>query len=132
MWIGIGERTFKALATKQNDETMTLARFNDDLNVADFFDLLGQQRAKLFANGGVDASGAAIGNDTFFVESAEIGARGNIACAEFQAEAECFDDAATDLKFERVVAKQAQMAGAAAGRDTGRDRNHSTLRRIFG
>jgi hypothetical protein len=132
MRIGVGERTFETFATEQDDETMAFARFNDDLGVADFFDLLGQQRTKFFAHRSVDATGTAIGDDAFFVEGAEIGARRDVACAKFQAEPERFDDAATDLKFERVVAKQPEVAGAAAGRDAGRDRNHAALGGIFG
>jgi hypothetical protein len=45
---------------------------------------------------------------------------------------ERLDDAAADLKFQRIVAEQTEMAGTAAGRDAGRGGNHAALRGIFG
>ncbi len=51
---------------------------------------------------------------------------------QFHAEAERLDDAAADLKFQRIVAEQAEVARPAAGRDAGRGGNHAALRGVFG
>ncbi len=86
---------------------------------------------KFFARFGRDAAGAAVGDNAFGVERGEIRAGADVAGLQFHAEAERLDDAATDLKFQRVVAEQAEMAGPAAGRDAGRDGNHAALRGIL-
>ena len=110
---------------------MFFAGLDDDLRVADFFDFRGEHRAKLFASLGRDAAGAAVGDDAFGVERGEIGAGANVAGLQFHAEAERLDDAASDLKFQRIVAEQAEMSRPAAGRDAGRDGNHAALRGIL-
>ena len=48
------------------------------------------------------------------------------------AQTQRFDDAAADFKFKRVVTKQAEVAGAAARRDAGRDRCQAAHGSMFG
>ena len=100
--------------------------------VADFFHLRGEHLAQFLARFGRDASGAAVGDDALRVERGEIRAGANVAGLEFHAEAERLDDAAADLKFQRIIAEQAEMARPAAGRDAGRGGNHPALRGIPG
>ena len=52
--------------------------------------------------------------------------------ADLEVDAECFEHAAADLVFERIVAEQAEMAGAAAGRDAGQDGRATGRRRLRG
>ena len=132
MRIGIRQRPFQTFAAKDHDEAMALAGFDDDLRVAHFFDFLGQQIAKLFADFGLDPSGPAVGHDAFRIERAKVGARRHVAGFEFEAQTERFDHAAAHLKFQRVITKQGEMTRAAAGRDARRDRNHPSLRGVFG
>src|SRR5206468_4261786 len=118
---GVGQGTFQSPAPKDDHEPMALAGPDDDLGAADFLDFLGEQPAELLTGRGVDSAGAAVGDDAFGIECAEIGARGDIAGVQFQAEPERLDDAATDLKNEGIVAEQAQVSGPAARGDAGRD-----------
>ena len=53
------------------------------------------------------------------VERAEVGADGDVAVLEFEADAGGFEGAAADHVLQRVVAEQAEVAGAAAGADAG-------------
>ena len=125
--VGVGEGAFQALAAKDDDEAMAFAGFDDDFGVADFFDFAGKQGAEFLGDFGFDATGAAVGDDAFCVERAEIGAGGDVAGLKFEAQAEGFNDAASDLIFQRVVAEQAEVARAAARGDAGRDGDHAAL-----
>ncbi len=78
-----------------------------------------------------NSSGAAVGDNSLYVERRKIRARANVAGFQFHAESERFDHTATDLEFQRVVAKQPEMPRPAAGRDAGGDGNHAALRRIL-
>jgi len=52
--------------------------------------------------------------------------------ADGEVDAEGFQNPATDAVFQRIVAKEAEVAGAAAGGDAGRGGNHAALRRVLG
>src|SRR5262245_18515432 len=104
---------------------MFLAGFDDDFRVADLLDFRRQHGAKVLAGLGWDTAGAAIGDNAFGVDRGEGGAGSDVAGLEIDAEAERFEDAAANLEFERVITEQPEMAGTAAGRDAGRDGNHS-------
>jgi hypothetical protein len=131
MRVGIGERPFQTLAAEDHHEPMALAGFDDDLGVADFLHLLRQQRAELLANLRVNTSGAAVGDNAFGVERAEVGARRHVAGPQFQAQPQRLDDAAAHLEFQWVVAEQAQVSRPAARSDARRNRDHPSLRRVF-
>jgi hypothetical protein len=105
-----------------------LAGLDDDLRVAQLLDLLRQQRAQLLANLRRDAARAAVGDDALLVQRAEVRARRHIAGLQLHPEAKRLDDATADLELQRVIAEQPEMAGAAAGRDAGRDGDHAALR----
>jgi len=132
MRVGVGERTFQTFAAKQHNETVAFAGFDDDLGVTDLFDFLLQDFHLRFTHFGVNAAGAAVGDDPFGGERAEIGASSDVAGLEIQTETERLDHATTDFKFERVVTEEAEMAGATARRDTGGDGRHATKRGVFG
>ncbi len=117
MRIGVGQRAFQALAAEHHDEAMSLAGFDDDLRVADFLHLRRKHRAQLLARFGRDAPGAAVGDDALGVKRGEVGARATSPALSSKPEPERFDDAAADLKFQRVVAEQPEMARPAAGSD---------------
>ena len=107
---------------------MLLARLDDDLDVADLLDLLGEHRAQLLANLRRDAARAAIRDQAVRIQRAEIRARRHIAGLQFQPETERLDHAAAHLKLERIITKQRQMPRPAARRDARRHRNHAPLR----
>ena len=130
--IGIGQWPFEPLAAEHDDKPVAFTGFDDDLDVANFFDFLFQDFDLCLAHAGVNATGPAVGHEPFGVERAEVGTRSDVAGFEVNADAERFDNAAADFKFERVVAEQAKVAGTAAGRDAGRDRRHATHRGMFG
>ena len=78
MRIGVCKRSFQTLPAEHNDKTMALACFDDDFGVTNLFDVLSKQGAELFADGSIDASGAAINNDAFVIQRAKIGAGGDV------------------------------------------------------
>ena len=110
---------------------MFFARFDNDLRVADFLNFRREQRNEFFARLGRNTSGTAVGDNAFGIKRRKISARADVAGFQFKTKAERFNDAATDLKFQRIVAEQAEMAGAAAGREAGRNGNHAALRGIL-
>ena len=130
--VGVGQWSFEIFAAKHDDKTMALAGLDDDLGVADFFDFGGEQGAQFLADFGFNAAGAAVGDDALPVEGAEIGAGGDVAGLELDAETERLDDAAANLEFQRVIAKEGEMAGTAAGSDAGGDGQHAALRGVLG
>src|ERR1051326_2010298 len=129
--IGVGQRTFEAFAPKENDEAMAFARFDNDLCIANLFDVLRKKRAKFFADRSIDAACATISYDAFFIERAEVRASSNIPNAELKAKTQRFNDTAADLKFERIVAEESEMTRTAAGSDAGRDGDHPALSGLF-
>src|SRR6266404_5981830 len=100
---------------------MAFACFDDYLRVAQLLHFVGEQRAKFLAHGGLDASGAAVGNDAFRVQRTEVGACGYVAGPQIDTQSKRLDYTASDLKFDRVIAEQREMARAAARRDARRD-----------
>ena len=78
-----------------------------------FFDFCGKHRAKFLARLGRDAAGAAVGDNSLLRRAWQKFARAHTSPGfKFHAQAERFDDAAADLKFQRVVAEQARDARA--------------------
>jgi len=131
MRIGVRQRSFQALAAKHNHETMSLAGLDDDLRRADLLDLACEQRAQFFAHVGLNPARAAVGDNAFGVQCAEVRARGDVSRLQVQTETKRFDDAATHLKFQWIIPKQRQMPGTAARSDTESDRRHPPLRGDF-
>ena len=68
-----------------------------------------------------DATGTAIGNIPVVVERAEVASDRDVVRAEFKVDAQSFQNASTDLIFQRVVPKQAEMSRSAARTDPWRD-----------
>ncbi len=125
--IGVGQRTFQTFAAEQDDEPMAFAGLDNDFGVADPSDLPRQERAQLLANLRFNAAGPPIRDDAFVIECAKIRARGDIPAPQSQPQSERLDDAAADLKFNRIIAEQREVARPAAGCDPGCDWNHAAL-----
>src|SRR5699024_10757385 len=81
---------------------------------------------------GWDATGAAGGNVAFGVDGAEVCADGDVAIFELEADAGGFEGTAADHVLQRVVAKEAEMARAAAGASAGQHRNAAAEDPRFG
>jgi hypothetical protein len=128
--IGVGQRPFQSLAAKDDDETMFLAGLDDDFRVADFF-IFAESNAHSSSQTSVAMRPARRSVTIPFASSVQNSRARDVARLQLNAQAERLDDAATDLKFQRVIAEQTEMARPAAGRDAGRDGNHAALRGIF-
>ena len=79
-----------------------------------------------------NATGTPIRDDALVVQGAEVGASGDVARTQFEAQSKGLNDTATDLKLQRVVAEEGEVARAAARRDTGKHGDHPALGGIFG
>ena len=130
--VGVAQRPGQAGSAKDDDEAVALARRDDDFGVADLLDVFSELGAALFAKLSLDATGAPVGDQAIGVESAEVSTGGNVARLQLQSKAKRLDDAATDLNLERIVAKQPEVAGAAAGRDAVRRRDQPAQRGVLG
>src|SRR5262249_23500320 len=106
MWVGVSERSFKAIAAKHDHETMPLAGLDNHLCILNFLDFLCQQTTELFANRSIDASGSAICDDPLPVQGAKICAGRYIARLQFQSQPERLDHPPPDLKLNGVIAEQ--------------------------
>ena len=130
--VGVRQRPFQPRAAKDDHKAVSFARPDDDLRVVQFLDLARKQGAQVLGDFGGHAPGAAVGDDAAGVEGAEIGARGDVARLEFQAQAQGLNDAAPDLILNGIVAEQSEVARPAAGGDAGSDGDHAALRAEFG
>jgi len=130
--VGVAQRPGQIGPAKDDDKAVTLARRDDDLGVADLFDIRREFGATLLAKLGLDAAGAAVGDQAVGVERAEVRPGGDVARLQFQAKAKRLNDASADLDFQRVVAEQPEVAGTAAGRDAVRGGDQPALRRVLG
>src|SRR5262245_57254348 len=108
---------------------MAFSGFDKDLGIPDFLHFSREQCAKLFANGGLDASGPAVGDNSFLIQGAEVGAGSDVSGAQFKPKPKRFDDPTADLELQRVIAEEAQMTGPAARGNPRRDGNHPALSR---
>ena len=111
----------QAFTAKNDDKAVFLYGANKNLDAGDFdgVQFVGQ-RVAFFAG---DAAGAAIGDFAGGVEGAVVAADGDIVRAEFETDAGGFQRAAADDEFQRIVAEEAEVAGAAAGSDAGFNRD---------
>ena len=107
---------------------MLLARPDDDLRVADFFHLCGQQRAQFLARLRGNPARATVRDNALRVERGKIRARADVAGLQLHAQPERFNHAAAHLKFQRVVTEQPEMTGTAARRNARRDWDHAPSR----
>src|SRR2546429_325580 len=78
-------------------------------------------RGQLQIDFGRDPAGAPVGDLPRAVDRAEVPARGDVAGAQVELDAERLEDAAPDLIVERIVAEEPEVAGPAARRDARRD-----------
>jgi hypothetical protein len=86
-----------------------LAGVDVDLGRADLLDLGGQDATQTLTYLGRDAAGAPVGDDALGIQRAEVGAGGDIAVLELDAEPQGLDDAAADLPLDRVVPEKGQI-----------------------
>ena len=125
--VRVRQRAFQTRPAQDDHETMSLARLDDDLGVADFFDLAGEHAAQFLGDFRVNPSRAAVGHDTFGVQRAKIGAGGDIAGLQLHPQSERLNHAAPDRVFQRIIPEQPQMPRPAARSDARGDRNHAPL-----
>src|SRR5690606_27221297 len=129
--VGVRERSLEALAPEDDHEAVFLAGLDDDLHVTDPADPA-EDVAELDALFRGNAAGAAVRDEAGAVEGTEVAADGDVAALEGESQAERLDHPAAHLVPEGIVPEEAEVAGAAARRDAGRDGNHAALRGIPG
>ena len=132
MWIGVAERPGQVGPTKDHHESMTLARRDHHLSIADLLDVFRELGAALLAQLGLDAARAPVGNQPVFVQRTKVGPRGDVARAQLQTKAKRLNHTASDFVFQWVVAEQAKVAGTAAGRDAVSGRDQASHGRVLG
>ena len=117
LFIGVGEVFAEARATEDDDESVGLDGVDIDPCAVDL-DII-QETAELSGLAGGEASGAAVGDYALGVDGAEVAAHGEVVGGEVYADTGGFKDSALDEVGYRVVAEEGQVAGAAAGDDSG-------------
>jgi len=127
MRVGVGQGSLQTFAAEQYDEAVAFPGLDNDCAYADFFTLRGQQRAQFLTHGSFDPPRLGDRSRFLCIEGAEVGARGDVASAQFESETECFDNAAANLKLQRIVAEETQVTRSATGRNAGCHWYHSTL-----
>ena len=129
--VGVLHAAVEAVSAEQDGEPVLLARLDDDLDVADPGDGLGEQGAQLAALLGGGAAGAAV-RDEALVERGEVRPGGHVARGHRKAHAERLEHAAADFVLQRVVAEQRQVRRPAARRDAAADRVGQPAFRLAG
>ena len=128
--VGVVHVAAQALAAEHDDEAMFLHRFDEDFDAGDLDVAKPDRERRAFF--GRDAAGAAVGDVALGVDRAEVGADGDVAVFELEADAGRFERAAADHVLQRVVAEQAEVARAAAGADAGQHRDAAAEDAGFG
>ena len=118
--VGVVHGVAEAVAADDHDEAMFAHRLDEQFHAGDF-DLLQEPAHGDAALGGRPA-GAAVADLAGVIHRAEVAAHRHVARADLEVDAERLQDAAADAVLERVVTEQAQVAGAAAGRNSGQNR----------
>ena len=133
--IGLGKARGQARAAarpraQDQDEAILLHRLDEDLDPRqlDPPEPFGQLQVDL----GREPSRAPVDDLSGGVDRAEVPARGDVARAQVELDAERLEDTAPDLVLERIVAEQPEMAGAASRRDPGRYVTDEAARRVGG
>lgn len=127
--IGIREITTEPRSTEHDHETMLLHGFDEDFDSRDrnLAKPDGERRG-FFAG---DAARAAIGNVAVGIDRAKVGADGDVAFLQLETNAGGFKRAAADEILQRIVSKQTQVTGTAAGTDAGLYGNAATENSLF-
>jgi hypothetical protein len=119
--IGVVDRVAESFAAEDDHETVLPHRLDEHFHAGNLDRL--QQRAHLDAALGRRPAGAAVADLARLVDRAEVAADGDVLGPDLEVDAQRFEDAAADAVLERVVAEQAEVAGAAAGGDARQDRD---------
>src|SRR5205823_3912551 len=77
-------------------------------------------------------AGASVGDESLTIHGTKIAANGDVEFADFEIDAQGFEDAPADAVFERIVAEQAEMPGTTSGGDAEEDRNGQTRNSFTG
>src|SRR5213593_1865320 len=133
--IGLGEPRGEAAptagsGTEDEDETVILPGLDEHLDAGkpDAPKALGQTHAHL----GRDPARTPVGDAARPIHGAEVSARGDVARARVELDAQRLEDAAANLVPERIVAEEPEVSGAAAGSDSRRDVTDETASSLGG
>src|SRR5215217_7254298 len=129
--VGVAEVAVQPLAAQHQQAAVLALGLEEELGPLQG-DLAHQQVADGGRLLGGQAAGPAVGDDAVVVEGAEVDPGGDVAGLELEADAGRGQGAAADLVGERVVAEQAEVAGARAGGDAPGDRVVQAQRALAG
>ena len=106
-------------ARRTSTEAVVLSGLDEHLDAGklDAPEPLGQAHGHL----GRDPAGAPVGDPARAVHGAEVSARGDVAGAKVEFDAERLEHAAAHLELEWIVAEESEVPGPAARGDPGRD-----------
>ena len=119
--IGVVDAVAQVVAAKDDDETMFADRFDEDLHAGNADGLQFSAHGHAAFRG--RPAGSAIGDLAGLVDRAEVAPDGDVAWPNLKVDAQRFQNAPADAIFERIVAEQPEMSGAAARRDARQDGN---------
>ena len=117
LFIGVGEVFAETRATEDDDKSVGLDGVDVNLSTFDL-DVI-EEAAELSGLAGGETPGAAVGDYALGVDGAEVAAHGEVVGGEVYADTGGFKDSALDEVGHRVVAEKGEVAGAAAGDDSG-------------
>jgi len=89
--------------TKDNDETVFLDRFYENLDVRDLDAAQTLDQGQTFF--ATDSSSTSIDDIALVIEGAKVAADSDIVCLQLKSNAGCFQGTATDLVANRVITK---------------------------
>ena len=114
--VGVGQVAVQALAAQHQQAAVLPLGLEEELDPVEL-DLAHQQLADGGRLLGGQPAGPAVGDDPVGVQGAEVDPGGHVAGLELEADAGRRQGAPADLVGERVVAEQAEVAGARPGGD---------------
>jgi len=117
--VGIADGGYQTVVPEDNDEAVFPDRSDKEDGIV--YGGFVQQPAQLGTLLGSDASGSAVGNQTGFIDGAEVSPGGNIPVAEVEVYPDCLQCSPPDVITDGVVAEQCQVTRRTTRRYPGTD-----------
>ena len=113
--VGVVDSASESFASEDDHQSVFLDRSDEDFD-SGYFDRI-EFLAESLADIAGDPAGSAVGDESVFVDAAEVASDGDVIGSEFEVDTQCFENASADVVFQRVVAKEAKVTGPASGRN---------------
>ena len=118
--IGVRDVAAETFAAEDHDETVFFNGLDEDFDAGNL-DVL-EDLHDFSALFGRNTTRATVGDESVFVDRAEVAADANVVRADRERDTRGFENAATDLEDERIVSKEAKVTRAATGGNAGKNR----------